>query len=212
MLVPADPGALSAKGMLLSDVVIDRSEGVLAGWDTWADDLTGPVFRRLEADAAEALGAELAPGQSSALLRSLDMRYAGQSYELNVPGVGDPLEAFHRIHRRRFGYADPERPVEVVAARVRGVGRTDRPDPVAGEPAGEDAADARVGEREVIFPDGPATTAVYRREALRPGNRVPGPAVIGEYTATTLVPPRFVVRVDRFGNLRIRCEGPSWEP
>jgi N-methylhydantoinase A len=207
VLVPPDPGALSAKGMLLSDVVTDHSDGVLAAWEEWSAGLGARTFARLEARAEEALRGELGPEEPRTLVRSLDMRYAGQSYELNVPGTADALEAFHRLHRQRYGYADPARAVEVVTARVRGIGRTARPDLAVGETSGEDPSAARIGEKAVLFREGPAPTGLYRREALRPGNRIVGPAVVGEYTATTLIPPGFTARVDGFGNLRITPAG-----
>ena len=141
------------------------------------------------------------------MVRSLDMRYAGQSYELNVPWSERAAEAFHRLHRLRYGVADPKRPVEVVTARLRGIGMLSHPALPREEASGEDPAAARVGERDVHFRDGTLRTPVYCRDVLRAGNRINGPAIIVEYTATSLVPRGFWAGVDAYRNLLIEEGG-----
>src|ERR1700722_2008226 len=105
--VPEHTGALSALGMLLADHVRDHAAGVLNRLDLERE------FTRLERIARKDLpGAEL--------IRSADIRYTGQSYELTVPWRSDkPAAAFHQEHQRVYGYSNPERAIEIVTIRVR---------------------------------------------------------------------------------------------
>jgi N-methylhydantoinase A len=128
---------------------------------------------------------------------SVDVRYRGQGYELNVPMAGNVLAAFHREHQRRYGYSRPEREVEIVTLRLRAR--------LAGPPAPV-ASTARVKgkmpeKRPVIFAGRRMQTPLYEREALAARRRYRGPAIVVEYGATTVVPPGFTFRVDRSGNL-----------
>jgi N-methylhydantoinase A len=133
--------------------------------------------------------------------RSLDVRYLGQSYELNVPFTGNFIRAFHRAHEKRYGYFDRARACEVVNIRARFIGRTPKFSLRKLQIAGANAAAALVRMSEVSFRGGGKKTAVYDRSRLRAGNRLPGPAIVTEYSATTLIPPEWSGRVDRIGNL-----------
>ncbi len=203
ILIPADPGAFSAKGLLMTDVVIDYSASVLEDWEDWQGKAAETVFSGLEREASASIRSEVGKGKRYLLERSVDMRYSGQSYELNVPWTESAGGEFHRHHERRFNYAIPGKPVEVVAARVRAVGELSRPDFGGEEPSGIDPGRAKVGEREIVFREGVLRSAVYQREKLSSGNRIAGPALVVEYTATSLVPPGFEAEVDRYGNLRL---------
>jgi N-methylhydantoinase A len=133
--------------------------------------------------------------------RSLDVRYSGQSYELNVPFTDDFVSAFHIVHEKRYGYSDRARACEVVNIRVRFMGRTPKPTLPKMPPGGSNPAAALVGKSRVLFRSRRKSTAIYDRSRLRTGNRIPGPAIVTEYSATTLIPPDWAGRVDRNGNL-----------
>jgi N-methylhydantoinase A len=135
------------------------------------------------------------------ILRSLDMRYAGQSYDLAVPFAGDFIAAFHRAHEMRYGYFDRTRACEVVNIRARFTGRTPKPTLPKLRPGGPSAARALVAKSQVLFHGRRNLTAVYDRSLLRCGNRISGPAIVTEYSATSLIPPAWSGRVDRTGNL-----------
>jgi N-methylhydantoinase A len=207
VLIPIGPGALSALGMLMTDVVIDQSANVLKRWEEWAGGPARRDFERLEAQVLEKMSGEIDTGERARLFRSIDMRYAGQSYELNVPWSERAIDAFHQLHMARYGISSPDRPVEVVTVRVRGTGEVSRPELVRGEPAGGDAYGSKVGEKDVYFNDGIRRTSIYDRERLRPGNLICGPAMIVEYTATSLIPPGYVAEVDGYGNIVVEERG-----
>jgi N-methylhydantoinase A len=186
LIVPALAGSLSALGMLLADRVRDYSAGVLGTADI------EPHFRRLEERALADL-----PG--ARIERFADLRYAGQSYELTVPWrARDHARPFHASHHRTYGYSNPNREVEIVAIRVRARLRTPKP-PLAPD-LGRDSGAPRAVR---LYAGGKwQKTLAFRREQVRAA-RIPGPALVLDYGATTLVPPGWSMKLDRAGNLLI---------
>lgn len=187
VLAPRYAEALSALGMLLADRVRDYAAGVLNRGDI------EERFREMEARALEEM-----PG--GRLERTADIRYAGQSYELNVPwDARDPAAAFHREHQRVYGYANPDRAVEVVQARVRARIATVKPrlEGLQRRAAGEvEQRRVRVRGRWMRMP------ALQRAQVSRRAAK--GPALVLDYGATTLVPPGWKFRLDAAGNLILK--------
>ena len=182
VIVPEYAGALSALGMLMADAVRDYAAGVLG-----RDDLE-KQFAVLERRARrESPGAEIE--------RSGDLRYRGQSYELNVPWPGaEP--AFHREHARIYGYATPDREIEVVTIRVRARQRVAKP-----KLTREAFRKGRVDTRRVWVGGWRSIPALLRAQVA--SRRVAGPVLILDYGSTTLVPAGWWYRNDGFGNLII---------
>jgi N-methylhydantoinase A len=133
--------------------------------------------------------------------RFLDMRYVGQAYELMVPESGDFIRAFHGEHELRYGYSDSARAVEVVNVRVRVVGMTAPIDWPRQRLGKADSRGAIAARRRVYFGGKHYEAPIYAREKLRAGNRLTGPAIVSEYSATTVVPPGWTASVDAFENL-----------
>jgi N-methylhydantoinase A len=184
VIVPEHAGALSALGMLAADAVRDYSASVIGHAQPER------AFAALEKAARRDL-----PG--AALERSADLRYAGQSYEINVPWSGAAAAAFHREHRRLYGYALPERTVEVVTVRVRA--RKPVPKPHLRAPRREPGPPAA----RRIFIDGAwREVPVYRRPQV-PARPVSGPALVLDYGSTTLIPPGWRFALDGAGNLLV---------
>lgn len=201
VLVTALPGALSAYGILVSDVVKDYSRTVL--WQV-KEELPS---RRLEHQFAElSKNAEndfQAENWSSALefRRTVDIRYRGQGYELNVPFSHQLLPDFHDEHKRRYGYSHPDRDVELVTLRLRAIAKSRRVH--SGAPARTKNAAVHTKRTRVGF-DGKSTlTSIYNREDLPFRKRFSGPAVVTEYSATTIVPAGMLFEVDEASNLII---------
>jgi N-methylhydantoinase A len=197
VLVPCFPGALSALGILISDVVKDYSRTVMLPPD--ASKLE-PHFQELERVGQAGLRQE---GLRGAVERSLDMRYKGQGYELNVPAGSGFLKRFHEAHRQRYGYADPARPAEVVNVRVRLVAETKPVKFPKQKLRRGDAKQAVVHRVRVVFDGRPFQAPLYQRDMLRPGDAFEGPAVLAEYSATTALPPATCAQVDAYGNVVI---------
>jgi N-methylhydantoinase A len=194
VLVPRHPGLLSAWGMLAAEVVRDFARTLRAVEPS--DDAIGVVFAALEREARRSFGRERV--RATARERALDVRYQGQSYELTVPSGGDWRAAFHDRHRERFGHADATRPLEVVNARlrVRAAGA-----PVPRDPVPRRGRLEPVATRRVWFDGRRVPAPVLRRALLPVGFRRRGPAVVCEYSATTVVPPGWAMRVEASGGL-----------
>jgi N-methylhydantoinase A/oxoprolinase/acetone carboxylase beta subunit len=188
VLVPEHAGALSALGMLLADRVRDHATGVLNRSDIERE------FTRLERIARKDLpGAEL--------IRSADIRYSGQSYELTVPWRADkPAAPFHQEHQRVYGYSNPERAIEIVTIRVRARLNVHKPALLSQRPRSRPSKKPDV--RRVHSAGAWRATLVYPRSSLTTA-AVRGPALILDYGSTTLVPPGWRFSLDKFGSLKI---------
>ncbi|MDE0416911.1 MAG: hydantoinase/oxoprolinase family protein, partial [bacterium] len=214
VLVPAHPGVYAAQGLLMSDV---RHTAQAAFQRSLAKTPEAELSGRLGAMACE-LDAELARdgiAETNRYLRYLaDMRCTGQFHELLVPlpqpgdaGWWKPDEVaavFHEIHERAYGHTDPDVPVEFVNLRVEAFGRTPK---AAMPPAPERATQAPepAGHRQVCLDvtAGFVETPVFRRDGLRPGHDIAGPAIITQRDTTTVVLPGQVVKVADSGVLRV---------
>ena len=144
------------------------------------------IFVELERNATGELAEE---GVEGVVHRSMDVRYRGQGYELNVsydtPSPTRGLEAFHRVHQQRYGFCDVERPVEIVNIRLRMISAGDRSMPAPRVPVAGDGRAACYAERDVFFDGDFVLSRFYRRDGLVPGDALPGPAMITEYTSAT---------------------------
>jgi N-methylhydantoinase A len=212
VIVPALPGALSALGILASDVVKDYSRTVL-----WR--VAGKIpserlqreFSALEKTAARDFRAEAWPGRPR-YQRSVDLRYRGQGYELNLPLTKNLLRDFENEHHRRYGYARANREVELVTLRLRAVlkstsahvGKMNH----VGTAGGGRPGRAKLGrpfnlKAPVLFDGKKLETRIYSRDDLTPAKPYRGPAIITEYSATTVIPPGKRFKIDRAGSLVI---------
>ncbi|MGA2878760.1 MAG: hydantoinase/oxoprolinase family protein [Bryobacteraceae bacterium] len=188
VLVPEYAGALSALGMLLANHARDYAAGVLNRSDFERE------FVRLERAARKDLpGAEL--------IRSADIRYTGQSYELTVPWIASaPAAPFHKEHQRVYGYSNPDRAIEIVTIRVRARLNVQKPELLprhASSPTPTKPAHRRIHSAGAW-----RDTPVYARSGL-PAATLRGPALVLDYGSTTLVPPGWNCSLDKVGTLEI---------
>lgn len=204
VVVPRHPGLFSALGMLYADVVRDFSETVMVASDkTDIFELAG-LFGPLEEKVREAMTAEGVPAAKLVLERQLDMRYRGQSHEIPIRFVADPYTAFHSRHEAIFGFKSPREVVEVVTLRIRARGITEKPPfAEAGHFVAAVADAAKLGEKPLVWKTREIGVMWYDREHLQAGNRIVGPALVAETSATTFVPPKAEAVVDGFGNIVI---------
>jgi N-methylhydantoinase A len=200
VLIPVHPGLLSAVGMVLADAIRDYSRSVLRPATVAADELEA-LLAPLRSQALTEMAAEGFVEDRLQLLPSLDLRYRGQSFEVNVPFVANFLADFHARHERLYGYRDDRRPAEIVTLRLRAVGCGPRPDLTRGLCITGEV----VPERTVpVVLDGVRLDCpLYERERLPCGGSFAGPGLVVEETATHLVRPGWRVQVDGRGNLRL---------
>ena len=203
VLVPRHPGLLSALGVLLSDTVKDFSHTVMLLTAKAGHKTLETQYRRLERAAWAAMRREGLPDDDIQLERWIDMRYRGQSYELSIPFTLNFDRRFHRRHEQRYGYSDPGRDSEIVTLRVRARGIVSKPRLPREKPGSPDPAPAFLRAKRVCFLGRLHETPIYERSLLRAGNRIAGPALVFEYSASTAIPPDCACVVDVFGNLII---------
>jgi N-methylhydantoinase A len=209
IFIPSSPGLFSSGGIALADFTHDYSKSILSRSAQLADGALETAFAQLRERADADLDLEGVPAHCREFQRSIDIRYLGQSTEINVRIANDRLDApvqlqafieeFHRQHEKIYTYAVASEPVEVVNLRLRAVGRVDKPKEPVHAVGSADAAPTSV--RDVWFGDSAHPTRVYRREHLHPGARIIGPAIIQELSSATVVPPTGVATVDAQLNL-----------
>jgi len=205
ILIPPDPGTLSALGVLLANAAKDYSRTVmqpLAGQSSkWFDQLYGDLEKRGLRDLMD----EGFARNQIKIVRSAAMRYQGQSFEIDIPWTSNPKKLaadFHKTHGRQYGYSDASRPVELVALRLQAIGMVQKTRSVSAvakrryQPKPREIAPVTIDGRIAKVPQ-------FHRNDLRPLAAIEGPAVVREYSSTTLILPRCRAIVDRHLNLII---------
>jgi N-methylhydantoinase A len=214
VIVPPNPGNVSAFGLLTVDVKNDYVQTAVALHDRLDLNAVNATFDDLTARGAEALNREGFSPDEHRYIRSADLRYFGQAYEVRVP-VGDgPLDhaaanavaqRFHEAHRALYGYDftnDGSQSVEWVNLRVSGVGPIESPQLREIAAGNGHAHVSRTGRRAVCFdPPGYLDCDIHDRSVLGAGDRIVGPAIIEEFGSTVPIHPGFAAEVDRYGNL-----------
>lgn len=217
VLVPRNPGAFSALGLLCTDVRHDymRSEMLALGDLDCAH--AEEAFHELASHARSEIAAEGLVAGEAVFAREMDLRYAGQGYELRVSldGLAEPLdraaldeigERFHAQHAAVHGHSAKDTPVELVSYRLRASVPMPKyqpvEEPVAAQAQGADTAPKPRGMRRLTLgPDRTVDAALWRREELHAGWRGEGPAIVEQLDSTTVVPDGWTMRCDAWGNL-----------
>jgi N-methylhydantoinase A len=205
VIVPALPGALSAFGILVSDVIKDYSRTVL--WRTTADLPLAKLkreFQQLSQNARHDFQSEGWKGKIHEQY-SIDARYRGQGYELPIPLSPKLIADFHRVHAQRYGYSHPDREIELVTLRLRAILKSP-PSRIANQRSKQlvkPSSTLKVEKALVFFDAKPQPTRIYERDQLTPGKKYSGPAVVTEYSATAVVPPKARFFIDPAGNLQV---------
>jgi N-methylhydantoinase A len=214
VFIPPNPGILCAEGLLGSDLVADLVQPSLAAFEADAPDVLNAARATLQERAAAWFAAEAVETVDRRAAWSVDLRYAGQNFELSVPfedvdfdaaGADAARRDFDVAHEHAYGFAQPEEPVEIVGMRVKLTGVLAKPPlPKVGA-----AAEARaIGTRQVAFAkDDWRETPIYRRDDLTMGTELVGPAVIEQMDSMLLLFPGDQARTDEWGNLVIDLAG-----
>ena len=213
VLVPRHPGNFSALGLLASDIKHDDVR-TRVGPLRERMAVLHELFTEMEGAARRQLELEGFGADQQRLLRSLDLRYRGQAFELSVavgdvvaPDALDAVEAaFHRRHLEMYGHADPAAMIELVNARLAAYGQVSKPAPARHTTAATSLDAALIERRTVWFEDAPRDCPVWERERLPAGALLRGPAIVEEFGATTVIPPGWRGAVDEHGNLRFDRE------
>jgi N-methylhydantoinase A len=218
ILVPPRPGAFSALGLLCTDVVHDYIRSDLKPLDAVTPEQSEEIYRLLEMKAREELAAEGMDVANASFSRELDLRYTGQGYELRTPLDGlferhltaasliAARTRFDERHAQIHGHAAANRPVEVVSYRLRARVSVPKyqPQQEAASPV-SGAIDLAVKSQRTLHvrSDMSAEATVYERDKLSVGAEIPGPAIVEQFDATTIIPPGWIARVDAYRNLML---------
>ncbi|MEE8333361.1 MAG: hydantoinase/oxoprolinase family protein, partial [Alphaproteobacteria bacterium] len=220
VLIPPNPGAFSALGLLCSDIVHDYIRSGICDLADLVPDTAEAAFADLESRADGDLAAEGLAGRERVFIRDLDLRYAGQGYEIRTPldglacspvtsaGLAELEERFHTLHRSLHGHSARDQAIELVSYRVRvrvAVPKQDLPR-IGGAGDGPGASST---VRRVTF-DGRThyDASVHGRDGLSSAP-LAGPAIIEQFDATTVLPPGWTARLDDYGNIVAEREGQS---
>lgn len=207
IVVPTTPGVLSAFGGLIADIKNDFIKTVYCDLDT-ATDVLRDGYAELRSRATTWLRDEQAFEGDATLLYTADLRYRGQSFEIETVLQEDWIEkgdlaaiadAFHAEHARVYDHADEEAAVQVINLRLVILGAA--PKPELNHLAKGDAVPESIGELDVFYDGGTHKAALYERTTLRAGQRIEGPAVIQQDDCTTCILGGFTAEIDPYGNI-----------
>lgn len=215
VLIPHAPGYFSAYGMLFSDLRYDFVRSVFRRLDGLSFEEIETIYKGMEDEGLAAIGASQIRPEEVVFERAADMRYLGQEHAVTVdlPQVyfdhkdrAGIKNHFDEVHKIRYGTSAPQEPADIVSLRVTVLGRMKKP-PRNEVVAGQETPDAQAlrAHKPVYFRSQGdfVSTPVYKRDQLKSGNLIQGPALIEEHASTTVVQPGDNVQVDHFGNLQI---------
>lgn len=215
VVIPMLPGNFSAFGLLISDTRHDYSRTFKASFDELDPEKLVREFLKLEKKAVRQLKAEGVSEKQSQILWTADMRYHGQSYELNIPikrsqtltakDMGKVARDFNKLHQEVYQYSSPVENVEIVNIRVRAVGKSPKLKLPWMKKSSTESKPASKGKRKVYFDEtGFRDTNIYDRSLLKNGNVLRGPCVVEERMSTSVLIPGSVGEVDAYGNINVK--------
>jgi N-methylhydantoinase A len=218
VIVPTRPGLASAIGLLVTDLKHEYSVTRVEKTQSADPAAMEAAFARLESEGRRTLQREGVEERAMSVLRHVDIRYIGQSYELTLPVESRPVDSaevqrlghhFHAAHEQSYGYAEATEPTEIVNLRVTALGTVAKPGLLAGAANdGSGGPAPRSARRPIFFKNlGYVESAVVGRAGLRPGDSVAGPAAVESADSTVLVHPGWVATVDSASNLVISAVG-----
>ncbi len=212
VVVPLYPGVFSAIGLMMSDVKHDYVQSRLGSLADLTSDAIAAMFGRLSGEALKDLKRDGFAEGGIRLERALDMRYAGQGYEITLlchddalhrHGIAGLRRRFDEMHQQMFGHMAPDQPVEVVSYRLCGIGMVSAPPIRKYTPTGAELSDALRECRQVRFDGKSLACPVYQRERLDVGLKLCGPAILDQFDCTTVVCPGQTAQVDAWKNIII---------
>lgn len=214
VLIPYAPGYFSAYGMLFSDLRYDYVRSVFRKLNDVSFDEIEAAYTSMEDEGRAALEQSGVRADGVVIERAADMRYVGQEHAVTVDlplafFEGRDRSAikrqFDELHKVRYGTSAPKEPADLVSLRVTVLGTMKKPPKhhVDGGATQPEPAARRTVKPVYFRAGGWADTPVYRRDLLRAGNLIDGPALIEEHASTTVVQPGDALRVDELGNLQI---------
>ena len=210
VIVPYSPGTFSAMGLVLSDIKSDCVHTKLLTREQVNSQVLNEIYTKLDEQGIASLEEQDVPEKDRLLVRTCDMRYFGQAFEISVPMpagevteqvIEDLVDGFHELHRQAYGHCMKEDPIEFVNYRVSAIGSFVKPDVVSSASAAKREKKAEQMYGTCVFGGKEYNVPIYERDTLEPGEIIQGPAVIGEMGATTVVYPGHHAEIDKMQNI-----------
>ncbi len=204
VLIPPHPGVLCAHGLLMADIILEESQSFLKIFNEDTQHEIKTHFKHMERNIIAQLTQDGLSTSSITVERSVDIRYQGQSFELTLPYSDTLVQDFQRAHREQYGHAFPDRDVDIINLRVKGVGLIPKPD-TAALPAQKNDGSSAIIQRTTP-PDMTSPLLHYQRNKFQPGAAFSGPALVVQMDATTYIPAGWKAAVDGYHNLILEME------
>jgi N-methylhydantoinase A len=217
VLIPPSPGTLCSLGLLMADTKFDLSQTkIMAGSASNLKEICRQFTELVEAGTA-LLDRERVPRERRCFTGSIDIRYVRQNFEINIPvpegemdekKLDQVIAAFHKEHKRSYGYCNEKAPVQLINFRISAIGIIDKPS-LAEMSRTRSAAEPKPFEkRRVLFQDQVEyiETGVYNRSDFKPGGSLEGPVILEQMDSTLIVPPNWKLNADNYGNLKLTRE------
>ena len=214
VVIPLYPGALSAFGLVTSDIRHDYVQTVAKPAASADLRALERAYKAMEAQARAALAEEKIASEDIAIQWTADLRYAGQAYELNVPVMHNghltrqemdaTIARFHALHQKVYAYSSEQEAVDIINVRLTGIGQVPDVKLPKRKRATGDARAALKNKRRVYFAGrGFVNVPVYERDLLKPGMTLQGPCMLEEIISSTVVMPGATAKLDVWGNVVI---------
>ena len=213
VIIPRESGVFSAFGAVVMDFKIDHEKTFYCPIDTVDLSLLNRHFRELDEKSAGLMRAQKISPESIEIIRSAQMRYIGQTYEVETPvpageisdsELREILNNFHNEHKKEYGFSEPAFPGAFVNLRSSAIGKTENPEFGLPESDSKSINEALVEKRNVYFEESGFTmTDVFDRAYLAIGTRISGPAIVNDRSSTTIIPPNTMAGIDGHGNIII---------
>jgi N-methylhydantoinase A len=205
---------LSAFGLLVANTEVEQSQTLLMRLDEFDFEKINNLFVELDRLGKEEMEKDRIPFNQVSILRFADMRYIGQSFELEVPlpdkidsqNIGKIEQDYLEVNRRVYGEIKAGVPIEFVNFRTKYIYPMPKPQLISAVKSGK-IEEALKGKREAYFGNGEVITPVYDRTKLPVGGKIKGPAIIEQADTTTVIYPKQNCYVDNFGNIIINALG-----
>jgi N-methylhydantoinase A len=208
IIVPNDPGTFSAWGMLQTDIRRDLTVNFYNSFADLNEEKIKDAFNKLKEEAIDLLKIESVEDENMSFNLTADMRYIGQEYYVNVEidkiiDLSKINNNFHETYKKQFGHSTPNGPLEFINLRLVAEGKIKKSNSLKSEKNLDKSKDSL---RKITFDNKDFDTKVLDRSNVESKKKIDGPLIIEEETATTVIPPNYILEKDEFGNLIITKE------
>lgn len=210
VIIPYSPGTFCALGLVLSDIKCDSVQSKLLTKEQISSSILNEIYTNLDKQGNDGLEKQNVADENRMLIRTCDMRYFGQAFEISVPlplkiiteqDIDDMIEKFHNLHEQAYGHCMKEDPIEFVNYRVSAIGAFEKPDIVKNAGIENSNGNNKKIYGKATFSGKEYNVPIIDRDSLNVGDEIEGPAIIAEMGATVVVYPNHSAKIDEIKNI-----------